>query len=79
VKYAPGGYQLDEGYCVGKSRRDPYSALPSRSQPVVAAGMFKGDPALSFWILGQFAMQNWYTTFDYKDQRVGFSSLKETT
>jgi hypothetical protein len=44
----------------------------------VAAGMFKGDPALSFWILGQFAMQNWYTTFDYKDQRVGFSSLKAT-
>jgi hypothetical protein len=23
VKYAPGGYQLDEGYCVGKSKRIP--------------------------------------------------------
>lgn len=38
--------------------------------------MFFGDQSLDHWIMGQFAISKWYTTFDYKNQRVGFSTLK---
>jgi len=38
--------------------------------------MFLGDDDLDgHWIMGQFALSNWYMTFDYKNRRVGFSTL----
>jgi len=61
-------------YCLGKNEiMSPGKYTKDRR---FDTGMFIGMERLSYWIIGEYALRNWYTTFDYKQGRVGFASLR---